>query len=104
MTTRAALSHGTLSRWDDERGFGFISPVGGRVAVFVHISAFPRGSRRPILGDTVSYQTEITAEGKIRAARASYVGASRASGVPRSGPRSVSGAHLVVSAFLALLV
>ncbi len=33
---------GTLKKWNDERGFGFIQPTHGGQEVFVHISSFPR--------------------------------------------------------------
>ena len=35
---------GTLTKWNDDRGFGFITPSGGEEPVFVHISAFARGA------------------------------------------------------------
>jgi cold shock CspA family protein len=41
--------HGTLTRWNDDRGFGFIKPSGDAQDVFAHISAFPRDGRRPQL-------------------------------------------------------
>lgn len=30
---------GTLTRWNDDRGFGFITPIPAGQDVFVHISA-----------------------------------------------------------------
>ena len=35
-------SHGNLVRWNDDRGFGFITPAQGTDEIFVHISQFPR--------------------------------------------------------------
>jgi uncharacterized membrane protein YsdA (DUF1294 family)/cold shock CspA family protein len=99
-----ALASGTLSRWDDDRGFGFISPAAGWGTVFVHISAFPRGARRPVVGDTVSYRVETTAEGKTRAAGVQYFGAAGVSNGPSARFRSRSGSYVVVVAFVALLV
>jgi cold shock CspA family protein len=61
--------HGTLTKWNDERGFGFITPAQGVDAVFVHISAFPRGVGRPQLGEVVSYEAEAGHDGKVRAVR-----------------------------------
>jgi len=40
---------GTLKKWNDERGFGFIAPMQGAQEIFVHISAFPRDGSRPML-------------------------------------------------------
>ncbi|HZV55939.1 MAG TPA: cold shock domain-containing protein, partial [Rhodocyclaceae bacterium] len=42
---------GTLGKWNDDRGFGFIAPRQGGPEVFVHISAFPKDGRRPTVGE-----------------------------------------------------
>ncbi|MFT3897226.1 MAG: cold shock domain-containing protein [Thermomonas sp.] len=60
-------THGTLAKWNDDRGFGFISPAGGGAELFVHVSAFPRDGRRPTVGEVVSYEIEKGADGKTRA-------------------------------------
>jgi len=39
------LHTGKIAQWNDERGFGFISPAEGSGSVFVHITAFPRSDR-----------------------------------------------------------
>jgi len=62
-------AHGTLTRWNDDRGFGFISPPNGAPDVFVHISAFPRDGVRPRLNELVSFEIETTDDGKRRAMR-----------------------------------
>ena len=43
---------GILTKWDDDKGYGFITPVGEKQEVFVHISEF---QRRPVLYDRVSF-------------------------------------------------
>ena len=58
---------GTLSKWNDDRGFGFITPRQGGREVFVHISAFPRDGQRPHLHESLSYEIELNNEGKKRA-------------------------------------
>jgi cold shock CspA family protein len=61
-------THGTLAKWNDERGFGFIAPANAKDEVFVHVSAFPRGER-PHVGELVSYEVERNAQGKLHAIR-----------------------------------
>ncbi|MEA3277555.1 MAG: cold shock domain-containing protein [Pseudomonadota bacterium] len=58
---------GTLTKWDDDRGFGFITPRQGDRQVFVHISAFPRNEQRPRLHESLSFEIESNNEGKKRA-------------------------------------
>ena len=54
-------------RWDDNKGYGFIAPAHGSDQIFVHIKAFPAGSPRPRIGDTLRFVKETTHEGKVRA-------------------------------------
>jgi cold shock CspA family protein len=61
--------HGTLTRWNDDRGFGFIKPSGDATDVFVHISAFPRDGRRPQLNELISFEVEAGSDGRSRAVR-----------------------------------
>ena len=57
---------GRLTEWNDERGFGFITPLGGGEHVFVHLSAFARSDRRPEVDDLVHYATGLDARGRLR--------------------------------------
>lgn len=58
---------GRLTRWNDERGFGFLTPETGGQDVFVHISAFPRAAARPVVEARYSFEIELDAKGKKRA-------------------------------------
>lgn len=58
---------GRITRWDDEKGFGFISWHGDGSTVFVHIKAFTRVSRRPEVGDIVTYVMAKDQHGRSRA-------------------------------------
>lgn len=58
---------GKLEKWNDDRGFGFITPARGGEPLFVHISAFPRDGQRPKLGEALSFEVEAAGDGKKRA-------------------------------------
>lgn len=58
---------GRLKSWNDARGFGFIEALQGGQDLFVHISAFPAGTRRPAVGQLLSFEVETTPEGRKRA-------------------------------------
>ncbi|MBD3676261.1 MAG: DUF1294 domain-containing protein [Planctomycetaceae bacterium] len=58
---------GTIVRWDDERGFGFIVGDTRTDEVFVHISGFVHTSHRPEIGDFVSYELNRDERGRPRA-------------------------------------
>ena len=73
-------AHGTLIRWNDERGFGFIALPQSGTEVFVHISAFPRDGVRPRVGELVAFEIESGKDGRQRAVRVSRPGA-------KPGPR-----------------
>ncbi|WP_024298051.1 cold shock domain-containing protein [Methylomicrobium lacus] len=68
---------GKLVRWIDDKGFGFIKPATGDNDIFIHISALKGMSRPPVIGDTVLYQTEFDASGKLRAIYASIEGVAK---------------------------
>ena len=61
--------HGTLIKWNDDRGFGFIKPAKGDSEIFVHISAFPRDGVRPRVEELISFEIESGKDGRQRAVR-----------------------------------
>ena len=61
-------SKGTLTKWLDDKGFGFITPEKGKQEIFIHISAFDRDlPRRPKAGDTIYYYPQKDENGKVKA-------------------------------------
>jgi len=68
------IKKGTLVRWIDEKGFGFIKPENGKDDVFIHISALKGISRKPIIGDLIHYQISSDSNGKTRAVNAKIEG------------------------------
>ena len=62
---------GRLKKWNDERGFGFITADRDGSDFFVHISAFPPGERTPKIGEHLSFEVDTGPDGKKRAIRIS---------------------------------
>ncbi|QLQ11080.1 MAG: DUF1294 domain-containing protein [Nocardioidaceae bacterium] len=63
---------GRLAEWNDERGFGFITPVGGGGRHFVHISSFPPGPR-PVAQELVSFTPSRDGRNRLRAGEVEYL-------------------------------
>lgn len=70
-------TRGTLIKWNDERGFGFVALHQSREEIFVHISAFPHDGVRPRIGEKLSFEVRRGPDGR-----------KRAEGVERPGARS----------------
>jgi cold shock CspA family protein len=65
---------GTLKRWNDEQGFGFIRTDAVGEDVFIHVSALKGLSRRPLVGDTLVFDLEADDKGRKRAVNARIEG------------------------------
>ncbi len=50
-------TQGTITNWDDARGFGFITSTSGGPQIFLHIRSLRHGGTRPALGSGVIYET-----------------------------------------------
>ena len=55
---------GTLTHWQDDRGFGYVQNHAGGEHVFVHIKAFTRVPRRLELNQRVRFDVHTCAKGK----------------------------------------
>lgn len=64
---------GRITTWNDDRGFGFITPNGASEQVFVHIKSFTERRRRPTVDAIVSYALTRDARGRGRAERVAFV-------------------------------
>ncbi len=67
---------GKIISWYEDKGFGFISPDVGGENVFVHISGFVRGQRRPSAGERVTYEVATDEWQKVFATKVTFVGTS----------------------------
>jgi cold shock CspA family protein len=101
-------THGTLTKWNDQKGFGFVALSQSHEEVFVHISAFPRDGVRPRLGETISFEVKTGPDGRKRAEAVERPGARRTAARIRSIPddrrRSRLGSALMVVAIVAIAV
>ncbi|CAM4467255.1 excalibur calcium-binding domain-containing protein [Shewanella livingstonensis] len=69
------MERGTLVRWNDEKGFGFIKPeTGNDKDVFIHISTLKHMARKPMIGDEILFHRENQPDGKVKAVKASIEG------------------------------
>lgn len=65
---------GRIIEWHDEKGYGFISENGTNRRIFLHIKSFTKRSRRPDLGDVVTYEIKIDGKGRSNAEKTSFNG------------------------------
>jgi uncharacterized membrane protein YsdA (DUF1294 family)/cold shock CspA family protein len=85
---------GKIAVWNDDKGYGFVSPLAGGDRTFVHIKAFANRARRPVVGDVITYSVATDARGRPCAEAARIAGVATA---PK--PKRRTG---LVSLFLAL--
>lgn len=65
---------GKLTTWNDEKGFGFITPSTGGKQVFIHIKAFGNRNRRPEINQLVTYALSVDKQGRPCAIKATLAG------------------------------
>ncbi|MEK8049144.1 cold shock and DUF1294 domain-containing protein [Ideonella sp. DXS22W] len=88
---------GTLTRWDDARGFGYLESTQGGEPIWVHIRAISGLDGRPRLGQRFSFEVEPGQQGKKRAARVTPL---RSSAPPPRARRSEAAAFGTASLFV----
>ena len=91
---------GEITQWNDERGFGFITPMSGGSRVFLHVSELPRGPR-PSPGTRVSFLSTRGDRQRLRATNVQFVGDVERG--KRSGGRGVPAVMAVALVFLAVI-
>ena len=79
-------THGTLVKWNEERGFGFVSVGQAGAEVFVHVSAFPRDGVRPQVGEMLSFELVPGDGGRQEAIKVQRPGAARPAARPVRQP------------------
>lgn len=92
MTT---LSRGTITTWNDQKGYGFITPEDGSPRVFFHISGVVGQRGRPVEQTEVLYMLTCDDQNRLRAVQVQSVQAF----APR---RQSYGGHIIVLTIAAL--
>jgi cold shock CspA family protein len=90
-------THGTLVKWNDDRGFGFVALPQSHEEVFVHISAFPRDGVRPRVGEIVSFEVRAGSDGRKRAEAVERPGGGRKASERGSKPPRTTRSNMVGS-------
>ena len=65
---------GKITSWNDDKGYGFVTPLTGGKQIFIHISALKNRNRRPELNDVVTYSVSKDAKGRPCADNATLSG------------------------------
>lgn len=79
---------GRVVSWNEARGFGFVVRHGDTVQVFLHIGRLPRGAKRPVPGDVVTYALGRDERGRTVAVDVDYPSSPRT--VPAAAVRGPS--------------
>jgi cold shock CspA family protein len=104
---------GKVSKWNSERGFGFIVSDDSGQELFVHISSFPRDGTMPMDGEPLSFEVEPDGPNKKRAVRVQWGGLAQTrrprpyqpvtAHLSRSAARQGFGSRVIVALLLAAL-
>lgn len=65
---------GKITDWNDDRGYGFVTPSGGGSRVFVHVKSFVNRQRRPVGNELVIYELTSDARGRPQGVNVVFVG------------------------------
>lgn len=94
---------GRITEWNDDKGFGFVTPNGGGAKVFIHIKSFANRRRRPAGNELVTYEFTSDARGRPQGVNIAFV-ADRRTAPPAAAPGPGIGALIFASAFLAFVM
>lgn len=91
---------GKITTWNDEKGFGFITPSTGGKQVFVHVKAFGNRNRRPEINQLVTYALSSDGKGRPCATKATLAG----DRLPERVERPNDSLSVIVAAFFLVIV
>lgn len=70
----AVRRKGTIRNWNEEKGFGFITPISGGKDVFLHITSLQQRSRKPEPGESVDFTLSKDKQNRLCAIDATFDG------------------------------
>jgi uncharacterized membrane protein YsdA (DUF1294 family)/cold shock CspA family protein len=91
---------GKITSWNDEKGFGFITPDARGKQVFIHIKAFSNRNRRPEVNESVTYALSSDKQGRPCAIEATLAG----DWLPEKTKRKSSALSIALAAFFLVIV
>jgi len=65
---------GKIRSWNDQKGYGFITPFQSEKRLFIHISEFENRDYRPKVGEVVTYTVSSDKQGRPCATKATVAG------------------------------
>ncbi|NOQ64611.1 MAG: cold shock domain-containing protein [Methyloprofundus sp.] len=77
MSKTNTVLTGKLRQWNKDKGFGFIGQEKGKENIFIHGSELKNLSRKPKVGDMISYQVITSEAGKNQAINGHIKGVSK---------------------------
>ncbi len=86
-------TQGKITHWNEEKGYGFITPSTGAKQVFVHIRAFKDCHLPPELNQIVLYSLSTDKQGRPCAVKVT-----RASEIPSRNPKPITRLFLILFA------
>jgi len=93
---------GKLTQWNDDKGFGFITPNDGGQRVFVHIKSFQPRQKRPTEYALLTYELQLGTDGRTRAENVAFAGAARPTAAAPQGDSALP--MVLLGTFVAVLI
>ncbi len=95
---------GKLRQWNKDKGFGLIGQAKSKRDIFIHESELKNLSRKPKVGDTISYQIITSENGKTQAINGYIKGVSAAQVVVNKQSNSIQKLVTFVAIFVSIVI